>query len=120
MAHVINVVDNYIISEITANDRAVIKTNRQPDIMKREIEWLEFSNAHETKKLAILYELRSERIGYKDTIPVIGCIPVANEYLDLKGRQVPVMDAVTVLNIAEVVFIFSLWNILGRDEMITK
>src|SRR3954466_8550936 len=84
MTHVVNVIDNHIITKITADDSAVVQADRHPDVMKREIERFEFPNSYKAKKLAIFYKFRIKSIGYKNTIPVIGCIPVTNEHFYFK------------------------------------
>src|SRR6476659_8094055 len=97
MTHVINVIDNYIITKIATDNGTVVQADRHPDIMKRKIKRFEFPNSYKTKKLAIFYKFGIESIGYKNTIPVVRCIPVTNEHFNFKSCQFPVMDAVTVL-----------------------
>src|SRR3954467_9322142 len=84
VSHIINIVDNNIITEIATDNSAIVKTDRHPDIMKRKIERFKFANSYKAKKLAIFYKFRIESIGHKNTIPVVGCIPVTNEHFYFK------------------------------------
>jgi hypothetical protein len=71
MTDVIHVVYNYIIAKITTDDSAVVQAYGKPDIVKREIKGLEFSNANQSKKFAILNKLRIECIRHQDIIPIV-------------------------------------------------
>jgi hypothetical protein len=84
MAHVVDIIDHDVISEITTDDRAVIEAHRQPDVVKRKIEWFKLPDPDKTKKLAIFYEFGSECIGNQNAIPVVRGISIANKHFDFK------------------------------------
>src|SRR5581483_10833143 len=70
MRKIIGIVDAYIVTEITADDRAVIQPNRASKIMELEIVGGKLTDPHQPEKLTVLHQLRRKVVGYQDIVPV--------------------------------------------------
>ena len=57
VAHVIDIVDNYIITKITTDDRTIVKSNLQTYIMVFKKNIFKFADPVQTKKVTVLNKI---------------------------------------------------------------
>lgn len=54
MTHVVDVIDHYIVAEVTADDGAVIQANRHPEVVELQEIRFQFSDPDKAVEFAIL------------------------------------------------------------------
>jgi hypothetical protein len=120
VAQEIDVIDCNVISEVGADDGAIIKANGHPEIVKLEKVRFQFADPDEAKKIAPLYQLSVEFVSDKNVLPVIRSIVIGDELLDLYRRQFSIYITRPVLNVPEVILVFSFWNVFGSNKVVTE
>jgi hypothetical protein len=119
MGQVISIVDTDIVPEIAADDRTIIKPDGAAKVMKFEIVGGELADADQSKELAVLHQFRCKCIRYEDMVPIGRGISIAYEYFYLVGGQLAIADTAPVLEVPQIVFIFSFGEVTVIDKIIT-
>src|SRR6185312_3921345 len=88
--------------------------------MEFKIVGRQLADPHQPKEFTVLYQLRRKIFGNEDVVVVARRIPVPYQHLDLVGRELPITDAAPVLNIAEIIFVFSLGQIPVIDKGVAQ
>src|SRR5690606_35053661 len=107
MTEEVNIVDGYVVANVGAYYRAVVDADRQSEVVELEKEGFEFADAYQAKELASLNEVGIEWVGDHYFRPVVGSILILLQSGDLLLCQMPEEVGAPVLNIAEMIFIFS-------------
>jgi len=120
VTEIIHIIYTDIIAKIAADDGTVVNTHRHSQVMEFEIIGFQFANADESMKFTVADQFGVKMSGNKYPVPVIRCIAVAYESLYFLSGQLPVFDTVLVLCIAEIVFVFALWDVLFIYKAVAK
>src|SRR5215203_2630585 len=80
----------------------------------------QFTNTHKPVKLTVLYQFRIKSIRHLYFIPVVGGIPVPHQNFYFIGTKVAVNNAIAILEIAKMIFIFTCRQMIRMNKIITN
>jgi len=119
MRQVIAVVDNHIIAQVSADDGAVVQPHRPAQVVKFQVERLQLADANQSIEFTVLHQFGRKSVRNKDLVPVVRGIAVAYQHLYFIRGQLPVVNGVFTLPVAQVVFIFTCRQVIIRNKPVT-
>ncbi len=120
VAHKTNIIDHGIITNITADNSTVIKPDRHPEIIEFMEIGLQFADTYKSVKFTVPDKRRIKGISNQHHFPVIGAVSVFHQNFYRAFAERPVDGSVSVLPVAQIIFIFSFGYILLCNKAIAQ
>ena len=87
VGQVAHVVDRHVVADVAGDDQAVGDAGRHLQLVVLQHDALQPADPHQPGELAVLDQVRGERVGHQELVPVVAGVAVLHQRLDLVARR---------------------------------